>query len=138
MLPRLLHNLLDYRIQHNAICFTLRATPLEYSIMALTYCRIPLHYSFWTRILNHNTTFYHTDSLIGVVVRSAPPVTLQYPVFPLRALKTPFFHYINFILTAVAPYGPTRKQGDLGLNRCTISGAGLWEPAALGLSPTLC
>ena len=95
VLPQLRNNLLDCRIQHTTFLSS-RGLLRRILRSVYIYYYMPTNHSYCTTTLrcdpsDHNTTLSHTNSQVGFVLRSAPPVTLCLPVLPLRGLKQTFF-----------------------------------------------
>lgn len=95
MLSQLLHSLLNYKIQHATYLLPRGLLSRILRFMYLSYNK-PNNHLYCTTTLgsdpsHHNTTLSHTNSQVGFVLRSAPPVTLCLPVLPLRGLKQTFF-----------------------------------------------
>ena len=98
VLTQLLHNLLDYTIQHTTYLLSCgllgdASRPVSpYCYRATNHLHCVL--AFGCKPSDTNTTLSHTSSRIGFVVRTAPPVSLQTLKFPLmwsQACKHPFF-----------------------------------------------
>jgi len=102
VLTQLPHILLEYTIQHTtyllpagySVVFHDRCPASKQSTNHL-YCVSALD----CNISNQYTTLSHTNSLIGFVVRTAPPVSLCIPALPFGAWAYNSFHYTSFIVT---------------------------------------
>jgi hypothetical protein len=95
VLPQLLNKVLLYSIQHTTYLLS-RGLLSRILRSVYMYYYMPTNHSYCTTTLrcdpsDHNTTLSHTNSQVGFVLRSAPPVTLCLPVLPLRGLKQTFF-----------------------------------------------
>ncbi len=96
VLPQLLHNFLSYIIQHTMYLLSrglLSSTSRPvYLIKRIDPLAIDTAYTpLGATLRTIYTTLSHTNSQVGFVLRSAPPVTLCLPVLPLRGLKQTFF-----------------------------------------------
>jgi len=98
VLSQLLHILLEYKIQHT-MYLSSRGVISRLLRPMTTYCYATTNHSNCIRTLgcetsNQYTTLSLTNSQVGFVVKSAPPVTFHLLTFPLmqsQAFKQTFF-----------------------------------------------
>ena len=93
VLTQLLHKVLLYTIQHTTYLLPRELLSRPSRSMWIKH---PTNHSYCTWPLRcdssePNATLSHTNWLIGFVMRTAPPVSLQRLRFPLRAFKPSFF-----------------------------------------------
>ncbi len=96
VLPQLLHNLLDYIIQHTTYLLSRGLLSSTSRPMYANPSLAPTSRWYCVQALRSDpsdkyTTLSHTNWQVGLVLRSAPPVTLCLLVLPLRGLKPTFF-----------------------------------------------
>lgn len=134
VLPQLLRKVLLYRIQHTTY-FSSRGLLSGISRSVCTevptshsYCIQPLE----SDLLELNATLSHTCWQVGIVLRSAPPVTLCLPALPFQEHKQTFFpthllhNYIHRSCQWMLPHGSEQACVDrlLRARVCRLSRVG--------------